>query len=75
MHDNAGDWTAFVEPGDVTLPPDSSSTGRPLQNLPQMPAYHLKRGEGHGVTLINIGVAPSNAKTITDHLAVLRPHC
>jgi AMP nucleosidase len=25
--------------------------------------------------MINIGVGPSNAKTITDHLAVLRPHC
>jgi AMP nucleosidase len=24
---------------------------------------------------VNIGVGPSNAKTITDHLAVLRPHC
>ena len=42
----------------------------------QMPAYHLARGDGHGgVTLINIGVGPSNAKNITDHLAVLRPHC
>jgi AMP nucleosidase len=28
-----------------------------------------------GITLINIGVGPSNAKTITDHVAVLRPHC
>jgi AMP nucleosidase len=26
-----------------------------------------------GVTMVNIGVGPSNAKTITDHLAVLRP--
>ena len=25
--------------------------------------------------MVNIGVGPSNAKTITDHLAVLRPHC
>lgn len=39
----------------------------------QMPAYHLM-AEGHGgITLVNIGVGPSNAKTITDHLAVLRP--
>ncbi len=39
----------------------------------QMPAYHLI-GEGRGgITLVNIGVGPSNAKTITDHLAVLRP--
>ncbi|PTU74057.1 AMP nucleosidase [Pseudomonas mangrovi] len=41
----------------------------------QMPAYHLIASDGHGVTLVNIGVGPSNAKNITDHLAVLRPHC
>jgi AMP nucleosidase len=42
----------------------------------QMPGYHLSRGDGQGgVTLVNIGVGPSNAKNITDHLAVLRPHC
>jgi AMP nucleosidase len=41
----------------------------------QMPAYHLIRTEGEGVTLVNIGVGPSNAKNITDHLAVLRPNC
>ena len=41
----------------------------------QMPAYHLQAEEGQGITLINIGVGPSNAKNITDHLAVLRPHC
>ena len=42
----------------------------------QMPGYHLARNDGEGgVTLINIGVGPSNAKNITDHLAVLRPHC
>ena len=40
-----------------------------------MPAYHLVAPEGEGVTLINIGVGPSNAKNITDHLAVLRPNC
>ena len=32
------------------------------------------RPDGTGVSLVNIGVGPSNAKTITDHLAVLRPH-
>ncbi len=41
----------------------------------QMPAYHLSTPDTDGVTLVNIGVGPSNAKTITDHLAVLRPHC
>ncbi len=44
------------------------------ERLPQMPAYHLKRADGHGITMVNIGVGPSNAKTITDHVAVLRPH-
>ncbi|QWC55819.1 AMP nucleosidase [Erythrobacter sp. 3-20A1M] len=39
----------------------------------QMPAYHLLGEDGGGITLVNIGVGPSNAKTICDHLAVLRP--
>jgi AMP nucleosidase len=39
----------------------------------QMPAYHLIGPNGGGITLVNIGVGPSNAKTICDHLAVLRP--
>lgn len=42
----------------------------------QMPAYHLSRNDGEGgITLVNIGVGPSNAKNMADHLAVLRPHC
>ncbi|WP_423747825.1 AMP nucleosidase [Halopseudomonas nanhaiensis] len=41
----------------------------------QMPAYHLQAADGDGITLVNIGVGPSNAKNITDHLAVMRPHC
>jgi AMP nucleosidase len=39
----------------------------------QMPAYHLIADDNTGITLVNIGVGPSNAKTICDHLAVLRP--
>jgi AMP nucleosidase len=39
----------------------------------QMPAYHLMADDGTGITLVNIGVGPSNAKTICDHLAVMRP--
>ncbi|MVZ96653.1 AMP nucleosidase [Sphingorhabdus sp. IMCC26285] len=39
----------------------------------QMPAYHLMAPDRSGVTLVNIGVGPSNAKTICDHLAVMRP--
>ena len=39
----------------------------------QMPAYHLVREDRRGITLVNIGVGPSNAKNICDHVAVLRP--
>ena len=39
-----------------------------------MPAYHLVRPDHMGITMVNIGVGPANAKTITDHIAVLRPH-
>jgi AMP nucleosidase len=39
----------------------------------QMPAYHLVAPDRSGISLVNIGVGPSNAKTITDHLAVMRP--
>jgi len=39
----------------------------------QMPAYHLIGPGRDGISLVNIGVGPSNAKTICDHLAVLRP--
>ena len=50
--------------------------GASLWHKFQMPAYHLSRSDGTGgVTLINIGVGPSNAKNMTDHLAVLRPDC
>jgi AMP nucleosidase len=39
----------------------------------QMPAWHFPLPGRAGLTMINIGVGPSNAKTLTDHLAVLRP--
>lgn len=39
----------------------------------QMPAYHHKLADNKGISLVNIGVGPANAKTITDHVAVLRP--
>ena len=39
----------------------------------QMPAYHHKEKNNMGITLVNIGVGPSNAKTCSDHIAVLRP--
>ncbi|MCA9139149.1 MAG: hypothetical protein KDB00_20390 [Planctomycetales bacterium] len=39
----------------------------------QMPALHHKESENRGISIVNIGVGPSNAKNLTDHLAVLRP--
>ena len=66
-------YIAFVGPGNVLIDhPDTPMP--PPAKLPQMPTYHLKRKHGAGITLVNIGVGPSNAKTATDHIAVLRPH-
>ena len=66
-------------PGGITIEGDTPDPLETAMNAPwrkyQMPAYHLMEKGGEGVTLVNIGVGPSNAKTITDHLAVLRPHC
>lgn len=58
--DPTSGYTDFIEP------PESS-------HGPQMPAYHMIRPDHQGITLVNIGVGPSNAKTMTDHIAVLRP--
>jgi AMP nucleosidase len=73
-------YTAFVEPGNVVtrrqgLPAEGcDALGAAPARLPQMPAYHLVRPDRSGITMVNIGVGPANAKTITDHIAVLRPH-
>ncbi len=52
---------------------DYPSCVKPNRNGVQMPAYHYKHGDHSGITIVNIGVGPSNAKNLTDHLAVLRP--
>jgi AMP nucleosidase len=80
MADAASEYEAFVEPGNVITRRAGSSArpgdelGAPPPRLPQMPAYHLRRSDNSGITMVNIGVGPANAKTITDHVAVLRPH-
>ncbi|SDX35565.1 AMP nucleosidase [Ruegeria halocynthiae] len=66
-------YTSFVSTGNVEITDPDAALEQPLK-LPQMPTYHLKRADGSGITLVNIGVGPSNAKTATDHIAVLRPH-
>jgi AMP nucleosidase len=80
MADANGSYDCFVEPGNLvtrraaatSLSDDELGSAPP--RLPQMPAYHLKRSDRSGITMVNIGIGPSNAKTITDHIAVLRPH-
>ncbi|GGD93156.1 AMP nucleosidase [Aureimonas endophytica] len=69
-------YESFVEPGNLVTPAGAREpvSGLPSVRLPQMPAYHLTAANGRGITMVNIGVGPSNAKTITDHVAVLRPH-
>ena len=80
MVDANSEYSAFVEPGNVVtrragLPSlAGDELGRVPPRLPQMPAYHLMRGDRGGISMVNIGVGPANAKTITDHIAVLRPH-
>ncbi|MBL8331080.1 MAG: AMP nucleosidase [Rubrivivax sp.] len=80
MADPGADYDCFVEPGNVVTRRAGSRTqagddaGSAPPRLPQMPAYHLRRGDHSGITMVNIGVGPANAKTITDHIAVLRPH-
>jgi AMP nucleosidase len=59
----------YVDEFRAALP---DSTG-PLAGGRQMPAWHHAKPGRAGLTIIDIGVGPSNAKTITDHLAVLRP--
>jgi AMP nucleosidase len=62
---------ALYERGDLTDAEAQIAAGQWRRH--QMPAYHLM-GEGRaGITLVNIGVGPANAKTICDHVAVLRP--
>lgn len=77
MQDGHDFYEGFVEPGNIFTPntrADETPSGTAPPRLPQMPAYHLKAKRGSGITMVNIGVGPSNAKTITDHIAVLRPH-
>jgi AMP nucleosidase len=71
----------LVLPGNVTIVPGTGAeeasrlVASSAWHRYQMPAYHLTAPDGGGVTLVNIGVGPSNAKNITDHLAVIRPNC
>ena len=68
---------AFVEPGNVITRNarlGGGTSGAVPERMPQMPALHLVESGYRGISMINIGTGPSNARTITDHVAVLRPH-
>ena len=73
LADPESGYTSFVSTGNVEITQYDTPID-PATKMPQMPTYHLKRKGGAGITLVNIGVGPSNAKTATDHIAVLRPH-
>lgn len=73
LADPKSGYTSFVATGNLEITDPSAPIAHPPK-MPQMPTYHLKRADGNGITLVNIGVGPSNAKTATDHIAVLRPH-
>jgi AMP nucleosidase len=74
------EYIAFVEPGNVVTRRTGLASvhgldlGKVPPRLPQMPGYHLVRADRSGISMVNIGVGPANAKTITDHIAVMRPH-
>ena len=82
LRNPAGPYNRLVAPGGIEASrgDDLTAAEAHIAAAPwhrfQMPAYHLARADGQGgATIVNIGVGPSNAKNITDHLAVLRPHC
>ncbi|MDD1530975.1 AMP nucleosidase [Bradyrhizobium sp. WBOS7] len=65
---------AFVAPGNIITQSGGAVSGIAPARMPQMPAFHLVVSGYRGITLINIGTGPSNARNVTDHVAVLRPH-
>lgn len=73
LDDPDSGYTSFVSTENNEITKGDETLNVSLK-MPQMPTYHLKRADGSGITLVNIGVGPSNAKTATDHIAVLRPH-
>jgi AMP nucleosidase len=74
-----GPYKRLSAPGGITVDAKTKNGVQLVAEGPwrryQMPAYHLMADDRAGITLVNIGVGPSNAKTITDHLAVQRPEC
>ena len=77
MQEGHPEYESFVEPGGFITRNSrlgGGTSGARANRAPQMPALHLTMPRNRGITIVNIGVGPSNAKTATDHIAVLRPH-
>ncbi len=78
LQDPNSPYETFSTAGGVVITKDTPNpeavVGDAAWKRHQMPAYHLTAPGWKGITLVNIGVGPSNAKTICDHLAVTRPH-
>ena len=78
LRDPSTPYQSLVCAGGVVIDRDPPDPERAVMDAAwkkhQMPAYHLTAPGHEGVSLVNIGVGPSNAKTICDHLAVTRPH-
>ncbi len=65
------EYTHFVAPGDMVYGKEGLISGEEPSGLPQMPAYHLCRPDGHGITLVNIGVGRQTPR----RLRIISPCC
>ena len=78
LRDPGSPYDSLSTPGGVVVTRDTADPEAAIAESAwkkhQMPAYHLTAPGWNGISLVNIGVGPSNAKTICDHLAVTRPH-
>jgi AMP nucleosidase len=81
MADPDSEYIAFIEPGNVVtrrtgLPAAARATSSACRRRAcrRCRATTCCAPTARGITMVNIGVGPANAKNITDHIAVLRPH-
>ncbi len=75
---SAGDFQRFILLTNYSMHMEAFAALFPDATQPsrtgvQMPAYHHHEPANAGFSIVNIGVGASNAKNLTDHVAVLRP--
>ena len=61
LDDPGSGYTSFVSTGNVEITSGDTPIAA-VPKMPQMPTYHLKRADGSGITLVNIGVGPHTPK-------------